>query len=157
MILPPYHHFLAFLLTLGVAAIAVAAPFPHATTHGESSEDNSGTLVYERATSAECDPSTLPGTLPNTPSDGLWAENVSLNLLHCNPAVDGGCPPGQSPPVPRLVIEGCADAAQRQKVMDPTKAASFPHPLSLLAVSLQTINGHTILAEMSVRGLKLSP
>ncbi|KAJ3729286.1 hypothetical protein C8R42DRAFT_715582 [Lentinula raphanica] len=112
-------------------------------THGESPEDNSGALVYERATFAECslDPGTLPGTLPNTPSDGpgwpgpLGRGNVSLNLLHCNPAVDGGCPPGQSQPVPRLVIvEGCADAAQRQKVTDPMKAASFPHPLSLLAV-----------------------
>ncbi|KAJ3843767.1 hypothetical protein F5878DRAFT_233938 [Lentinula raphanica] len=77
------NHFLAFLSTIGVALTAVAAPLPHATTHGKSAEDDSGleapqALVnaYERATSTDSlDPSTLPSALPsalpNSLSDAL--------------------------------------------------------------------------------------
>ncbi|KAJ3766082.1 hypothetical protein FB446DRAFT_794438 [Lentinula raphanica] len=68
------NHFLAFLSTIGVALTAVAAPLPHATTHGESPQDDSGleapqalVYAYEHATSTDSlDPSTLPGALLST-------------------------------------------------------------------------------------------
>ncbi|KAJ3729285.1 hypothetical protein C8R42DRAFT_159809 [Lentinula raphanica] len=154
------NHFLAFLSTIGVALTAVAVPLPHATTHGESAQDDSGlgapralVNVYERAKSAECslDPSVLPSTLPSTPNDGLWAENVSPSPLCCDPSVDSRCPPRPSAPVARAVtVEARTGADEGKEVKHSVRAASVPSPPVVVGSY-----GRTILMYLS--GQTLNP
>ncbi|KAJ3729287.1 hypothetical protein C8R42DRAFT_637557 [Lentinula raphanica] len=178
------NHFLAFLSTIGVALTAVAAPLPHATTHGESAQDDSGleapqalVNVYEHATSTDSlDPSTLPSALPNalsgalsgalpsapprtplsTPNDGLWAENASLSPLRCDPSVESGCPPEPSARVARpVIVEARTEDPKGKGVMKSTDAASGSSPL--VVVGSHQPNGYTILRELSERGQRLDP
>ncbi|KAJ3729288.1 hypothetical protein C8R42DRAFT_637558 [Lentinula raphanica] len=132
MMLPQYHRFLAFLLTLGVASTAVAAPLRFHTV-GRAPRALINTDERRATSDAEChlDPWNFADIVSDAPT---WAEKICSRIPLCysyaldSRRSDSPGPSGEASVTAHpVIIEARSDAGQ-SKVTHPGTATPPTHP-----------------------------